>query len=271
MQIGFGSAGGFAPVGAPSEDKGARMKPVTLRMGSDPLLGPGGSGRFLSQGDFSVNTGKAKSEPAAVPAQDQASEKKKRLADRLCVILGKFRDREVDEEVAARIFWSYVDDARIPPSIAAQMILDRCPDLKIPAKPVTPVKELKKAEKDGFHGKTEITFQEASELLDLLTVVLAPLTPEEAASKIADRECLRELNDAGGFPIVERLQERLMEFLETATPEDMFTISHGESVVTGKAVECAEALGRIKTIKTVAVVGGVTVGSAALLLLLGLI
>lgn len=269
MQIGFGSAGGFAPVGTPSENRGAPMKSVTLRMGSDPLLGPGGSGRFLSQGDFAGNTGK--SEPAAVPAQESKGDKKGRLADRLCVILGKFQAREVDEEMAARIFWSYVDDARIPPSIAAQMIQDRCPDLKIPAKPVTPIKEIKKAEKDGFHGKTEITFQEASELLDLLTVVLAPLTPEEAASTIADRECLRELNDAGGFPLVERLQERLMTFLETATPEDTFTISHGESVVTGKAVECAEALGRIKTIKTVAVVGGVAVGSTVLLFLLGLI
>ena len=268
MQIGFGSAGGFAPAGTRPGNGDALMKPVTLRKGPDPLLGPGGLGAFLSQGDFPKDK---KSEPAAAPPQETSGGKSRKLADRLCVILGKFRDREVNEDVAARIFWSYVDDARIPPSIAAQMILDRCPDLKIPAKPVTPAKELKKAEKDGFHGKTEITFGEASELLDLLTVVLAPLTPEEAASQIADRECLRELNDAGGFPIVERLQERLMSFLETATPEDMFTISHGESVVTGKAVECAEALGRIKTIKTVAVVGGITVGSTALLFLLGLI
>lgn len=116
-----------------------------------------------------------------------------------------------------------------------------------------------------------ISYEEARELSELLDVVLAPLTPEEAGSELADRECLRELTDAGGFPLVERLQERLKEFLASAKPTDTFEISQGEAVVTGKAVECAEALGRIKTVRTVATVGGAAAGGTALLLLLGII
>jgi len=123
----------------------------------------------------------------------------------------------------------------------------------------------------GFHGKTRISMVEAQELAGLLDVVLAPMTPEEAATKLADHECLRELTEAGGFPLVKRLMDRLKTFIATASPTDTFEISHGELVVTGKAVECAEALGRLKTIKTVATVGGVAAGGTVLALLLGLI
>jgi hypothetical protein len=59
--------------------------------------------------------------------------------------------------------------------------------------------------------------------------------------------------------------------LATAPPTATFEISHGEVVVTGKAVECAEAMGRVKIIKTVAYTGGAVAGGASLLWLLGLL
>lgn len=133
------------------------------------------------------------------------------------------------------------------------------------------LKESKPPKQEGFHGKTRISVEEAQDLLALLEVVLAPLSPEEAATQLADHECLRELSDAGGFPLVSRLLNRLRTFLASAQPSDTFEISHGEAVVTGKAVECAEALGRLKTLKTVATVGGVAAGGGALLLLLGIL
>lgn len=248
MQRGFGSGGAFAP-------QGSGILGKTLK---------------ISGSQFTLGAPKNETPKADTEVQE-VSPAKGAVVDRLCSILVKFAEKDVPEDVAGRIFWSYADDARIPPSVIAQMIQDRCPDLKIPGKPVTPAKEMKKPEKEGFHGKTQISYEEAAELSGLLDLVLAPLTPEEAASEIADRECLREMNDAGGFPLVERLQARLKRFLATAQPTDTFTISHGETVVTGKAVECAEALGRIKTIKTVATVGGVAAGGGALLLLLGIL
>lgn len=137
-----------------------------------------------------------------------------------------------------------------------------------PAEPGKPPKE------QGFHGKATITLDEAKELSGLLDTVLAPVTPEEANTELANHVCLRELNDSGGFPIVQRLRDRLKSFIATAAPTATFEISHGELVVTGKAVECAQALGRVKTIKTVktvATVGGVAAGGAGLLWLLGLL
>jgi hypothetical protein len=132
-------------------------------------------------------------------------------------------------------------------------------------------KKIEPPQQQGFHGKMRISLVEAQELSGLLDVVLAPLTPEEAETQLANHECLRELTEAGGFPIVKRLLDRLKTFITTAQQTDTFEISHGELVVTGKAVECAEALGRLKTIKTVATVGGVAAGGAVVLLLLGLI
>jgi hypothetical protein len=256
-QFGFGSPIGFAGSFGGEGFIGGPTKPVRIASSTSRTK------------DLPILSGQDK-DAAPAPVQE-VSDRKAAVIDRLCTILVKFAQNEVPEDVAGRIFWSYVDDAKIPPSLAAQLVLDQCPDLKIPGKPVTPAKELKKPEKEGFHGKTQITFEEAADLLELMDTVLAPLTPEEAASQIADRECLRELNDAGGFPLVERLQERLRKFLETASPDALFTISQGETVVTGKAVECAEALGRIKTIKTVATVGGIAAGGGILLLLFGLI
>lgn len=185
---------------------------------------------------------------------------------RMCTVLRKLAEKEVGEEIAARIFWSYADHANLPTDMVTKLVSEHCPEVAIPPRPTTPPKQMKRPEKEGFRGKTRLSYEEAQDLSELLTIVLAPLTPEEAASELADRECLRELTDAGGFPIVERLQERLKEFLATAQPTDTFEISKGEVVVTGKAVECADALGRLATIRTVATAGGI--GGAGLLLFL---
>lgn len=123
----------------------------------------------------------------------------------------------------------------------------------------------------GFHGKTQLSYQEATDLSALLDVVLAPLSPEEAAKEIPDEACLRDLLNSGGFPLVDKLQKRLKDFIAAGNQAATFEISHGEVVVTGKAVECAEALGRMKTLKTVAYAGGAAAGGAGLLLLLGLL
>jgi hypothetical protein len=190
---------------------------------------------------------------------------------RMCDVLRKLAAKEIPEEIAGRIFWSYADHGNLPPDMVTKLVQENCPDLTIPLRPTTPSRPVKPPQKEGFRGKMRISYEEARELSELLDVVLAPLTPEEAASELADRECLRELTDAGGFPIVERLQERLKEFIATAQPTDTFEISHGEATVTGKAVECADALGRLKTVRTVATVGGVAAGGSILLLLLGII
>jgi hypothetical protein len=198
--------------------------------------------------------------------------------DRICEMLRKFSEDRAgsgeESEARSHIFWSYVraqagrtgqgEDA------IAKAVQARCPDAPIPPKPA-PQAPIKPPEEEGFHGKTRLSYAEAKELSDLLAVVLTPLTPEEAAKELAREECLRDIVRADGFPIVDRLQERLKQFVATAKPTDTFEISHGEAVVTGKAVECAEAIGRIKTIRTVATVGGVTAGGAGLLWLFGLI
>jgi len=144
-------------------------------------------------------------------------------------------------------------------------------DLERPEPEPRVAQQPKPPKEPGFHGKTSISYLEAKDLEALLEVVLGPLSPEEAATKLADHECLRELSEAGGFPLVSRLLERLKTFVASAQETDTFQISHGEAVVTGKAVECAEALGRLKTIRTAAAVGGVAAGGGALLLLLGIL
>lgn len=250
--------------------------PVTLRGGAPAGFG-NGMGAF-SHGAFQIGQGPGAPAPApaprVVPQADPAwtsGDKMTRLVGRLCSILGKFSERQIDQAAAASIFWSYVDDAKVPDDVVTKQVSANCPGLTVPPRTAATVRVDAKASQKGFHGKTQITFQEAKELFDLLTTVIAPLTPEEAASEIADRECLREMTQAGGFPIVERLHTRLEAFLATAQPSDSFEISHGEANVTGKAVECAEALGRIKTVRTALTVGGVAAGGGALLLLLGVL
>jgi len=245
---------------------GPLYRTVPIRMGQAAATAPGGP---VPSGGIPQNM------PAAPidggPKAKEPGRNETKLVDRLCVLAEKFYDEEVDPEIASRIFWSYLDHAKVPPEVALSKVRERCPGLATPPRPAKPASELKRPEKEGFRGKTSISYEEAKELADLLDVVLAPLTPEEAAKELAKEECLRELTEAAGFPIVERLRERLQEFLSTAAPTDTFEISHGETVVTGKAVECAEALGRIKTIRTIVTAGGVTVGGGALLLLLGVL
>lgn len=247
------------------------MQSVSIRMGNapgaadfSPSPGMPPQGRVRSNQDDVPSSGGSEA-PKSKP------DKAVKAIVRMCDVLRKLAGKEIPEEIAGRIFWSYADHANLPPDMVTKLVQENCPDLTIPPRPTTPSKRIRPPEKEGFRGKTRISYEEARELSELLDVVLAPLTPEEAASELADRECLRELTDADGFPIVERLQERLKEFIATAQPTDTFEISHGEATVTGKAVECADALGRLKTVRTVATVGGVAAGGSVLLLLLGII
>jgi hypothetical protein len=199
-------------------------------------------------------------------------------ADRICEMLTKFSEsasKSPDEEDArSGIFWSYIrshaERSGQGENAVANLIQARCPGLPMPAKPAGQ-KPQKPPKEEGFHGKTTLSFAEAKSLSELLEAVLAPLSPEEAAKEIAREECLRDIVKAGGFPIVERLQARLKAFIATKAAAATFEISHGELVVTGHAVECAEAIGRIKTVRTVATVGGVAAGGAGLLWLLGIL
>lgn len=214
--------------------------------------------------------------PVRSPAAD--ADRVQAREDRLCDMLRRFASDlpSIPEESDARtrIFWSFV---RAQGAVSGQgedaviaAVRARCPDIEVPAKPARPA-EMKPPASEGFHGKTRLSFDEAKELSDVLEVVLTPLTPEEAAKELAREECLREIVRADGFPIVERLEERLKDFVATAKPTDTFEISHGETVVTGKAVECAQAIGRAKTIRAVVTTGGVAAGGAGLLWLLGLL
>src|SRR3990167_9444113 len=85
------------------------------------------------------------------------------------------------------------------------------------------------------------------------------------------RDLERPEPEPRGAPRASRLLERLKAFVASAQETDTFQTSHGEAVVTGKAVECAEALGRLKTLRTAAGVGGGAAGGGALLLLLGIL
>lgn len=209
------------------------------------------------------------------PAEAERAEKRE---SRICEMLKRFSENRPgsgeESEARSHIFWSYVrhQAARTGrgEDAVAQAVQARCPDMTLPPKP-SKGGAPKPPEREGFHGKTRLPYAEAKELSDLLTVVLTPLTPEEAAKELAREECLRDIVRADGFPIVDRLQERLKDFLATAKQTDTFEISHGEAVVTGKAVECAEAIGRIKTVRTVATVGGAAAGGVGLLWLIGIL
>lgn len=212
--------------------------------------------------------------PARAPAEGGAQAG----ADRICAMLSKFSETESkgsdESDARSRIFWSYVRSqagrtGQGEDAVAGQ-VQAACPNLPLPPKPpaaATP----KPPGHEGFHGKTRLTYAEAKELSDLLDVVLKPLSPEEAAKEIAREECLREIVRADGFPIVDRLQERLKAFIAAGSQAATFEISHGELVVTGKAVECAEAIGRVKVVKTVVYAGGAAAGGAGLLWLLGIL
>jgi hypothetical protein len=243
-------------------------------------LGPGRAERP----EFEAESAKRRT-PERKPAQKirpedevREAERAEKREDRICEMLKKFSEErpENDDESDARsrIFWSFVRHhaqrtGQLEDAVTAT-IHSRCPDMALPPKPPAPIPG-KPPEHEGFHGKIKLSLAEAKELSDLLTVVLTPLTPEEAAKELAREECLRNIVRADGFPIVERLQEKLKDFIVTAAPTDTFEISHGEAVVTGHAVECAEAIGRVKVIRTITYAGGAAAGGAGLLWLVGLI
>jgi hypothetical protein len=192
-----------------------------------------------------------------------------KLLLRLCSIMTKFTESNVDAEVKSKFFWSYVREANQPEALVLSTFNQLCPNIPVPPKPTTPDRELKAESpgKAGFHGKTQINYAEAKELLAALDEVLKPFTPEELANDIGREECLRDLA-AGNFPIVERLRERLSQFVAAGDTGATFQISAGEMNVTGKAIDCAVALGRGKAIRTAATVGGIGAAGALLFLLL---
>lgn len=213
---------------------------------------------------------------ALFPAQKATAEEKGK--DRICEMAKKFSETQPgsdeEQDARSRIFWSFIRSnakkSGQSEDVMAQEIQSRCPGITVPEKPPAPAPMQSPKEK-GFHGKTQLSYAEAKELSDILTVVLTPLTPEEAAKELARQECLRNIVKADGFPIVEDLQARLKDFIAAGNQTATFVISQGEIIVTGHAVECAAAIGRAKTIRTVATAGGVAAGGAGLLWLVGLL
>lgn len=185
---------------------------------------------------------------------------------RLCSIMRKFSTTDVSEEIQGQIFWSYVRHAKSSEESVLTAYKTVCPELPVPAKPVSPEKELLEEGKNVFRGKTSISYDEARQLMLSLDEVLRPLTPEEAASSIGKQECLRDFA-AGNFPKVEELKDSLEAFIEAGDTAATFEISKGDIVVAGKAIDCAVALGRGKAIKAALTAGGV-IGAGALLLFL---
>jgi hypothetical protein len=204
--------------------------------------------------------------PRPVPVEYQPA-RFERLLLRLCSIMRAFKAQGVAADVQSEVFWSYVRHFRQPEDLTLAAFREVCPDAAAPPKPTRPPRELKPPARAGFHGKTRIGMAEARELLAALDEVLRPLSPEEAASDIADEECLRELA-SGSFPIVEDLRARLAEFVAAGGADATFEISHGETVVTGKAVECAVALGRAGALRTALTAGTAAAGVGIALLLL---
>lgn len=212
-------------------------------------------------------------------AEAEGPEKAEDRVERICRMLAKFSESEAggpeESDARSRIFWSYVrqhagktgrgEDA------VAQEIQARCPGAQVPAKAPQAAVPPKPPESEGFHGKTALTRDEASDLADVLAAVLTPLSPEDAAKEIAREECLRDVVRADGFPVVDRLRERLNEFVAKAKPSDTFEISKDEAAMTGKAVECAEAIRRARTVRTVAYAGGAAAGGVGLLWLVGVL
>lgn len=251
-------------------------------LGSVPMVGqamaPGGGSPMKLPEMPSDRTTRIKPDATRTTTETTRPDFQQRGLLRICGLLQRFAEEAAgstdESEARSRIFWSYVRNetkrSGQTEDAIAQAVQANCPTITLPPKPPAP-RETKPPKEKGFHGKTMLSYDEAKELSELLTVVLTPLSPEEAAREIAREECLRDMVQAEGFPIVERLQERLTTFLATAQPTDTFEISHGEVVVTGKAVECAEAIGRVKTVRTVAYTGGAAAGGLGLLWLLGIL
>lgn len=187
---------------------------------------------------------------------------------RLCTLMRRFGESPISDEVKSQIFWSYVKHSNSSEESVLAAYKTLCPEFQVPPKPVTREKELVSEghEHEGFHGKTQITYDEAKELMTALDEVLKPLTPEEAAKSVDTQACIRDFA-AGNFPKVEALRDDLKAFIDAGDKTATFEISKGDVVVAGKAIDCAVALGRGKIIKTALVTGG-AIGAGALLLFL---
>lgn len=130
--------------------------------------------------------------------------------------------------------------------------------------PYTPVPIIPQPELPTQGGKTRISLDEAKVLFQALEVALAPITENE--NIIEQHACLREMQ-AGAFPIVRRLGDRLRIFVGTAAPTDTFELSHGELTMAQKTLDCAESIGREQNEKVILTTLGIG-GAAALLLFL---
>lgn len=111
-------------------------------------------------------------------------------------------------------------------------------------------------------GKTRLSVDETRDLVATLEIVLQPIEGEERA--LRDHECLREFQ-AGPFPLAMRLRARASAWLETAQPNALFEVSHGELEILDKSVTCAQSLGRGKKIALAVGGGAAAVGLLMLL------
>lgn len=112
-------------------------------------------------------------------------------------------------------------------------------------------------------GKASLTRVEASGFLAVLEEITKPI--DEALAEAEDIECVRELA-AGPYPLVLKVRNRLRE--ELATDAKEFPVSQGELTVAEKAVECAEAIGTVKTTRKVVTVGAAGAVAAVIFFLL---
>lgn len=216
---------------------------------------------FNTSGPFSPTFG---SNPYGVrlklgqaPAPDAQS-----LARAACVGLS---DTGIPAEAKARAFWAAAGRSGVSPEEFVAAVKVACPNVVIPEIPS--VEPRGRAGQGEIGQKTTVSLEEARDLLEALDEVLRPLTSPEAEAAMAEEACLRDVK-AGNFPIVERLRSRLQAFVAANVEGSTFEISRGELNVTAKAVECAEAIGRGRVIRTAVTAGGIAAGGALLLLLL---
>ena len=85
-------------------------------------------------------------------------------------------------------------------------------------------------------GQVSITYEEATTFLEFINIVLAPLAPEEREAEGAREACKRELQ-AGSFPILTKLQERLAAFTGAGDTSATFVMTKGEMNVLDQLVQ----------------------------------
>lgn len=113
-------------------------------------------------------------------------------------------------------------------------------------------------------GKGILTRDEAMGFLAVLEQATKPV--DEAVKDREDIECVRSL-EAGPYPLAIKVRDRLRAELAMVPVRTEFPVSMGELTVAEKTVECAEAIGTIKTTRTVVAVGG-GIGAAAVIFFL---